>query len=216
MAVWTPEEVDRFLAACTQDRLRALFILALTTGLRQGELLALSWENVDLVRGVVAVRHSLSDVNGQLTMNAPKSGKTRVVDMDPTSIMALKRHREVMLAEGFRGGLVFRDTRGNAVRRSNMVNRWFRALIKQAGVPDIRFHDLRHTAATLMLNQGIHPKVVQERLGHASISITMDIYSHVLPSLQQEAAAKMGAFWTAHGHGEQPGPADGKPDIGCK
>lgn len=97
-----------------------------------------------------------------------------------------------MLAEGHGGvSFVFVNYEGNPVDRNNLSRRSFRSLLKRAGLPRIRFHDLRHTAATLMLQQGVHPKIVQERLGHATIGITLDIYSHVLPNMQKEAAEKM-------------------------
>jgi integrase len=96
-----------------------------------------------------------------------------------------------MFAEGHPHGLVFGDTQGNPLRASNVLRRSFYPLARRAGVPRVRFHDLRHTAATLLLQQGIHPKVVQERLGHASVSLTLDVYSHVVPSMQREAADKL-------------------------
>lgn len=100
-----------------------------------------------------------------------------------------------MLAEGHPHGLVFCDTQGGPVWKSNLVRRSFLPLLKRAGLPRIRFHDLRHTAATLLLLQGVHPKVVQERLGHSQISITLDTFSHVLPSMGREAAAKLDALF---------------------
>jgi integrase len=96
-----------------------------------------------------------------------------------------------MLAEGHVGGYVFCDTDGGPIRKSNLVRRSFKPLLIEAKLPDIRFHDLRHTAATLLLAQEIHPKVVQERLGHAQVLITLDTYSHVLPSMQKDAAARL-------------------------
>lgn len=95
------------------------------------------------------------------------------------------------MAEGNPGPWVFCDTCGGPLRKSNVTRRSFRPLLKAAGLPLIRFHDLRHTAATLWLKKGVHPKVVQERLGHASIAVTLDIYSHVLPSMQRDAAATL-------------------------
>lgn len=99
-----------------------------------------------------------------------------------------------MFAEGHASDWIFCDSNGGLLRRSNFLRRSYLPLLRAAGVPKIRFHDLRHTAATLLLLQGVHPKVVQERLGHATISITLDTYSHVLPSLQREAAEKLDAL----------------------
>ncbi len=96
-----------------------------------------------------------------------------------------------MLIEGHLDGPVFNDTRGGPLRKSNLLRRSFAPLTKQAGLPAIRFHDLRHTTATLLLTQGVHPKIVQERLGHSQISLTLDTYSHVLPGMGREAAAKL-------------------------
>jgi len=96
-----------------------------------------------------------------------------------------------MLAEGLSSSYVFCDRTGGPIRKSNLTRRSFKPLLETAGLPNIRFHDLRHTAATLMLGEGINPKIVQECLGHSQITLTLDTYSHVLPSMQKEAAAKM-------------------------
>ncbi len=100
-----------------------------------------------------------------------------------------------MMAEGHPGPWVFCDTKGGPIRKNNLIRRWFKPLLEKAGLPEIRFHDLRHTAATLLLTLGVHPKVVQERLGHSQISVTLDTYSHVLPSLQKQAASKLDAMF---------------------
>jgi integrase len=104
-----------------------------------------------------------------------------------------------MLAEGYRGALVFCDTEGNPIRKSNLTHRSFKKILAHAKLPDIRFHDVRHTAATLLLAEGVHPKVVQERLGHASITLTLDTYSHVLPSLQKDATEKLNRLFSSIG-----------------
>ena len=111
--------------------------------------------------------------------------------------MSLREHRRRMLAEGhYRSeGYVFTNSEGGPLRKSGLRRRSFQPLLKKAGLHRIRFHDLRHTAATLALQEGVHPKIVQEMLGHSSISITIDTYSHVLPSMQKEAAAKMDALF---------------------
>ncbi|MER3401403.1 MAG: site-specific integrase [Thermoflexus sp.] len=189
------EQARRLLEAARGDRLEALCVLALTTGMRQGELLGLQWEDVDLKAGTVSVRRTLLELNGKLAPGETKSGRPRRVDLPDIAVEALREHRKRMLAEGHPGPWVFCDTRGGPIRRNNIIRRWFKPLVRRAGLPDIRFHDLRHTAATLLLRLGVHPKVVQERLGHSQIGVTLDTYSHVLPSMQKEAARKLDAIF---------------------
>ena len=127
-----------------------------------------------------------------LKLGEPKSAKgRRLVHLTEIAITALRQHRKAMLAEGHPGPWLFCDTEGGPLRKSNLLRRSFKPLLKKAKLPDIRFHDLRHTAATLLLTQGVHPKVAQERLGHAQITLTLDTYSHVRPSMQQEVATKL-------------------------
>jgi len=172
-----------------------LYIAAVTTGLRQGELLGLQWEDVDLRSSRIAVRHTLQNDRGKLTLENTKNSKGRRIEIPQITLTALKAHRERLLAQGLRSSLwVFPDTKGGPMRKDNLLRR-FKAVLKSAGLPAIRFHDLRHTAATLMLLQGVHPKVVQEMLGHSSIALTLDTYSHVVPSMQREAADKIDALF---------------------
>lgn len=192
MQVLDQDQVDKLLEAAHGDRLYALYLLAVTTGLRQGELLALQWQNVDLKRGVISVQHTLQDDDGKLVLSEPKSAKSRRrVDLPQITTKALKRHREALLAEGHPGPWVFCDRKGGPIRQSNLTSRSFKPLLRAAGLPDIRFHDLRHTAATLMLALGVSAKVIQEMLGHSNINLTFQTYAHVLPSLQHEAATKI-------------------------
>ena len=114
----------------------------------------------------------------------------RRVDLPDTSIRALEAHRARADAAS-PDGLVFTDSRGGPARKGNLLRRWFRPLLKRAGLPPVRFHGLRHTHATLLLAQGAHPKVVQERLGHSQIAMTLDVYSHAVPSMQREAARRL-------------------------
>jgi len=192
MVVLQPDQVTIFLEAAKTERLEALFVLAITTGMRLGELFGLQWHNVDLDRGVVQVRHTLIDVVGKLELAEPKTQKSRrSIPLPSVATEALRKHRNMMVAEGL-GDLpwVFCTPSGNPLRRSHFNAYTFKPLLAYAGLPDIRFHDLRHTSATMLLSAGVHPKVVQERLGHAQISVTLDTYSHVLPGMQREAAAK--------------------------
>jgi integrase len=191
--VFSPEEVTRLFAAAAGDRLEAFYVLAVTTGMRLGELFALHWPDVDLAKHTVHIRRTLVEVNGKLELAEPKTQKSRrSVYLPEMAVAALRRHRALMAAEGF-GDVpwVFCNTQGRPMRRSHFHAYQFKPLLKRAGLPDIRFHDLRHTSATLLLSAGVHPKVVQERLGHSQIGVTLDIYSHVLPGLQQEAAEKL-------------------------
>jgi integrase len=140
------------------------------------------------------VNHILEENNrkGLLRLAEPKTATSRRrIDLPKIAVAALRRHRRRMLAAGHLGGHVFCDTDGGPIRKSNLIRRSFKPLLVEANLPDIRFHDLRHTAATLLLAQNVHPKVVQERLGHAQIHITLDTYSHVLPSMQKDATARL-------------------------
>lgn len=204
----TTDEGRELLDAAEGDRLEALYVLALTTGARQGELLALQWRDVDLDGGFITIRHTLYWPKGKdghtLTTPKTKNGR-RLIDLPEMAVAALHEHRKRMLAEGQAGAeFVFVTTAGTPFRKSNLIRQSFKPLLKAAdadrasrGVhepfPVIRFHDLRHTAATLMLQQAINPKVVQERLGHARVGITLEIYSHVLPTMQRAAADAINA-----------------------
>ena len=192
----TPEQTRALLTAARSDRLEALYVLAINTGLRQGELLALKWEDVDLERGVLRVRHTLTRARGKVSVGVPKTKKSRrSVELTPAAVEALQAHLSRQLEEMDRmgslyrpGGLVFANEIGGLINPSNLRNRSFARLLKHAGLPaDTRFHDLRHTCATLLLSQNVNPKIVSEMLGHASVAITLDTYSHVLPTMQENA-----------------------------
>ena len=182
------------------DRLEALFVVAVTCGLRLGELLGLRWGDIDLEARRLTVRRQLQrarDGSG-LVFSPTKNKKNRTIRLGNHGIEALKAHRqrqseERRLAKGLlpESDLVFVTTQGTPLDPSNLVARSFKPLLRRAGLPDIRFHDLRHVCATLLLSQGVSVKVVQEVLGHSSVSVTMDVYSHVLPDMQEKAAAAM-------------------------
>jgi integrase len=185
------------------DRWSALYVLAVSTGLRQGELLGLRWEDVDLASATLRVRHTLQPPGfpkgAPARLTPPKTRRSlRGVRLPHSAVAALLRHRELQDAERARAdgswqdrGLVFPNTLGGYADYTNLVPRHFKPLLRRAGLPDIRFHDLRHTCATLMLAVGTNPKVVQETLGHANVSVTLDIYSHLLPNMQDEVAQKI-------------------------
>lgn len=187
------EQSRRFLAAVDGDPLRALYILALATGMRRGELLALEWGAVDLQTGTVAVRKAMSRVKGGWQATDPKTaGSRRVVKLPGFAVEALRAHRDALPVSPLPTAAVFTTARGNAIDPRNLL-RLFKARLVAAGLPPgaFTFHSLRHSSATLQLSLGVPAKVVAEGLGHSRISVTMDTYSHVLPTLQDEAAAKM-------------------------
>ena len=194
----TPAQAKRLLVNVREARLRALYVLAITAGLREGELLGLRWEDVNLERKLLQVRRQLTRTRDGLSFTAPKRGKARVVRLTDMAIAALKAHRATQNEERARAGslweetsLVFTSTIGTPVDVGNLTYRSFRPLLKRTDLPQRRFHDLRHTCATLLLSKGTHPKIVQEMLGHANISMTMDTYSHVLPDMQEKAVSAM-------------------------
>lgn len=196
MATFDESQARSLLAAIAEDRLEALYVVAITTGMRQGELLALRWSDVDLERTTAAVRRSLQRTPEGPVFTPPKSARSRrQVLLTPTAIAALRRHRirqaEDRLAAGSAWDdqeLVFANTVGRPLDGPT-VTKAFQAALVRANLPRIRFHDLRHTAATLLLGRGIHPKIVSEQLGHSQIAITLDLYSHVTPTMQRDAAA---------------------------
>ncbi len=189
----TPHEADALLRHVAGTRWEAYFTLALSTGLRQGELFALVWDDIDLERGVLSVRHSVEEIDGRLIVKEPKSASgRRAVRLDPTDVHLLREHRRILADEGHGfGQLVFCDSQGGILRRSNVQRNVWNPIRVALGLQGVRFHDLRHSSASVMLRAGIHPKIVQERLGHSTIKLTMDTYSHLLPDAQNEAA---GAF----------------------
>jgi integrase len=195
------EQVRVLFEAAREDRLEALYVTAVTAGLRRGELQGLKWEDVDLsgVTGTLQVRRTLSEPRGGYIFEAPKSGKGRSVRLTRKATAALREHRKRQLEERMQKaglwrehGLVFPSGIGTPLLGGNL-NRAFKATLQCAGLPSIRFHDLRHTCATLLLRQGVNPKYVQELLGHADISITLNVYSHVLPDMGDAAAGAMDA-----------------------
>jgi len=200
MAVYTEEQVRTLLQAATGDRLEALCVLVLATGMRMGELLALTWEDVNLGREMLTVRMTLQRHRGEGLMaeEAKTDHSKRVIALPRTAVEALRQHRMRQAEERERLGeawtdldLVFPNTIGRPTEPNSFRYRWWNRLVRRAGLPRIRFHDLRHTAATLLLARGVPVKVVSEMLGHANVSITLNLYGHVLPHMQQQAAETM-------------------------
>jgi integrase len=194
------EQTQRLMATVEGDPLEALYVLALMVGMRQGELLGLQWADLDVPSSRIQVRHSLQWHQGGIwSLDEPKTGHSRRgIKLPPTALLALKFHRARQAEQRLAAGpawddhdLVFCNSLGRPIERANVVARSFRPALHRAELPIIRFHDLRHTYATLALRDGVPVKVVSETLGHASIILTLDTYSHVLPDMQDDAAARM-------------------------
>lgn len=205
MRALSPEEAGKFLEAAQDDRLHALYVLTVSTGLRLGEVLGLKWLDTDLDAGTIQVQRALQWGKDGFYFTEPKTARSRRIVMLPAmAVTALKKHRakqaeeRLALGEVWQDiGMVFTSTIGTPLNPSDLRNRSFHKILERAGLPRIRFHDLRHTAASLLLAAGENPKVVQEMLGHSTIRMTMDTYSHTIPSLQKQAAAKMDSILTA-------------------
>ena len=195
------EEASRLLDAARDDKFEALYVLAVTTGMRRGELLGLRWSDVDRENASVSVRRTLTRIgNGKrVVLGDLKTKKSRrTIRLTPQAVEALREHLTRQMEDIERlgdlykdQGLVFTTATGSLIYPSNLRQRSLAPLLRNAGLPHIRFHDLRHTCATLLLLKNVHPKFVQELLGHATIAITLDTYSHVLPSMGDQTARAM-------------------------
>lgn len=195
MEVWDADEVVLFLEKIKDNKLYIPVLLAAQTGMRLGEICGLKWENVDLVNGVINVRLSLQQIGKEIIIKQPKTkGSIRTITLMEDTIKALKVHKRKQLELKLQTGNTYDYVCGWEDGRPfvpDNVTKNFPRLIKKYNFKKIRFHDLRHTHATLLLQLKISPKVVGERLGHSIISTTMDTYSHVLPNMQHEAAEKL-------------------------
>lgn len=187
----TPEQVGILLGGLETERDRALYTLAVSTGARQSEILGLIWKDLDLYRGVVSIKRALSRTGEGHVFVPPKSAKgKRSVGLIPRAVEALEVYKNNIEGVGPED-LVFPNGSGRPLD-AYMVTKPFKSICKRVGLPQTtRFHDLRHTAATIWLLKGIHPKIVQEALGHSTITITLDTYSHVLPTMQEKAVEAM-------------------------
>lgn len=198
MQTWDEEEMGRFLEEAKKSPYHALFYTALFTGMRRSELLGLKWSDVDLTLGQVSVGRGLHHLkDGSYVFTEPKSQKSRRnIALSPSNSLLLRQHKDrqrldrmLMNKPLTNEDLVFANAGGKPWRPNSITRAW-ETTAAHAGVKVIRLHDARHTHASIMLKQGVHPKIVQERLGHASIEMTLDIYSHVTPGLQEAAAAR--------------------------
>lgn len=193
--------MKEFFAFVRDDRLYALYVLLATTGMRRGEALGLRWRDIDFDSAQLAVVQTLTAVNGTAILSPPKTQRgRRTTYLDANTVAVLREHRrrqrEEQLALGpvwdGSSNLVFHDELSRPIH-PDRFSRGFYKLVRIADVPPIRLHDLRHTHATLALKAGVHPKVVSDRLGHATVGITLDLYSHVTPALGRDAADAIAA-----------------------
>jgi integrase len=220
MQVWDEEQVRLFLAQAQRfSPYYPLYLAALTTGMRQGELLGLRWQDLNLALGTASVQQTLYRLAGRCLFKAPKTALSRrTIALAPILVQVLRdlrsQHedrRQLLGHQYVDHGLVFCQDNGKPLHANNMTRRDFvrvlsltdlRAELLKKGVPEeslprplprIRFHDLRHCHATLLLQQGVHPKIVQERLGHSTSAFTLQVYSHVMPGMQEQAVQALEA-----------------------
>ncbi len=202
----TVEEARKFLAVIEGDRLEAVYRVAISLGLRMGEVLGLSWDDVDLSAGELRVRQALQRVDGRLILKEPKTERSRRTLVLPAALVAsLRVHRARQAQERLKlgsqwvdSGLAFTTPLGTPLEPSNVLKR-FKAHLASAGLPDQRFHDLRHCATSLLIAQRVPIEVIRSILGHAHISTTLDIYAHILPDAHREAAERMDAILSGTG-----------------
>jgi integrase len=196
----TDAQVPLFLAGCADERFGPLYTLALATGMREGELLGLRWEDVDLVRSQVRVNVTLHRVDGVFVLEPPKSrASIRTLPLPAVAVAALVRWREVQEADKARVGgawldrfgLVFTSVAGLPLHSSNVIHQFHQLMVRLRFSPRLRIHDLRHTFATLLIERGVPIKVVSELLGHSSIAITLQIYGHVTPKMRDRAVVEL-------------------------
>lgn len=197
LQVWDVQTVQKFLETAKESRYYIVFHLAIMTGMRQGEILGLRWIDIDFDNKLISIRQTLSHNGKEITFGT-KTGAGRSISIDDEIITALKEYRELVLEEKHlagemyeESGLIVCNTIGRKAYPRSLSKIWDR-LRSKANVPAITFHDLRHTHASLLLRQNIHPKIVAERLGHSSIQMTMDIYTHLMPNMQSEAVTGLG------------------------
>lgn len=196
MKVWTPKQIQRFMAFVADDRHLGVWHLLMTTGMRRGEVLGLRWSEVDLEAGSVTIRRTTTEVDGAAITGTPKTrDSSRTLAIDAGTVKELKGWKSVQAAERLLMGAGWRDTLGMVVTqpdgaptRPATFSRRFKALADKAGLPVIRLHDTRHSYATAAIKACVNVKVVQQRMGHSNIRTTLDLYAHVLPGDDQIAA----------------------------
>ena len=185
---FTKEQLNTFLATVRGHKWELIYILLIYGGFREGEVLGIMVEDCDMVNRVINVRHTVITLKTGVTVGEPKTKTSkRAVTLPKVAYDALKVYLDQLNKNH---GLLFTTSVDTPIYPRNFI-RNFKSVLVAAGLPDIRVHDLRHSHASLLLASGVNPKVVQERLGHSSITLTMDTYSHVIPSLQEEAARRL-------------------------
>ncbi|MDV2685175.1 site-specific integrase [Alkalihalophilus lindianensis] len=199
--VWNEDQIKAFLKAANGARYYYAFLMALTTGMRQGEILGLRWKDIDELNGTISIVQTLSHRGQELSAGAKTDAGNRRISIDQNTMNQLLALKKLYKLEKLSSGsvyedfdLVIRTSVGTPLSPRNLL-RSFYSIIEKANVPKIRFHDLRHTHASLMLKQGVNPKIVSERLGHANVRITLDTYSHLLPNLQKDTAEQFGKLF---------------------
>jgi integrase len=201
VSVFDDEQVVKLVEAVTGTPLYLPVVLGITTGMRRGEILGLRWQDVDLKAGTLAVRQSLEETKAGLAFKEPKTPKSRrVVALPDFTVQALVKHKAAQAQQKLQSdrdayrehGLVIAWPDGKPFR-PHYITLGFARVAKSLGLPSTRFHDLRHTHASQLMHEGEHPKVVSERLGHSTVGITLDRYSHLLPGMQEEAARRIDA-----------------------
>lgn len=205
MNILNPEQGRRFLQAIQEDRFHALYMLALYLAIRQGELLGLRWSDVDWEKGTITIAQTISDISGHLIFNTPKSESSRrTLDVPAPALADLKKWRAEYLKERLLVGeawvdpdLAFPTGIGTKYSANNLRKRSLPKLLKDADCPPIQFRELRHTGISMMIGMGLSAKDVQEIAGHADVSTTLNVYSHVWKQQKTAAAQKIGDFWTA-------------------
>lgn len=186
------KDLAAILKAAKGERLEALIVLAVTTGMRQGELFAVEWQDIDLTTRLLTVRQSLEEVQGRLALKPPKSkAGYRTVKLPAVAVDALTRHRDQTVKIG---GTVFTDADGKWLRKSNFLRKTWQPILERAGLAGVRFHDLRHAHVSSLIAANVHAKVIQRRLGHSSITVTMDRYGHLMTDDDVAADATEAAF----------------------
>jgi integrase len=181
------ERAKLFLKSIEDHHWYPIYVLAIMTGMRKGEILGLHWEDVDLNKGMLSIKHTLVTVQGRSFLSQPKSENARrTISLPDAALQTLKDYHLDVSDEG----LVFTTSSGRPISQRKLT-RHFHSSLDKLGLTRIRFHDLRHTAATLLMQGNVHPKVVQDMLGHSTIVLTLDTYSHVIPGMQDEAAKEM-------------------------
>lgn len=182
--VWTIEESQKFLRAVSEHKWYAIYLIALTTGARRGEILGLEWKNVNWAKSTVIIQKTIVEVKGVAKITDPKTALSRRTITLPAIVLDLLKTHPIK--EGF----IFESEAGTPIHPRNLL-RHFYSVLDDLDIPRIRFHDLRHTCATILLQRDVHPKKVQELLGHASITLTLDTYSHIIPGVDSQIADEM-------------------------